>query len=688
MIYERAKFNQRKQEPQESVDSFITSLHCLAEHCSYGELYNEMIRDRIVVGLRDASVAHKLQMDPELTLDKAVTLARQSEAVKTQQSVVRPPAIDDSISIEEIKNSHLTNRKKPRKSSGMHRQDSPSCTRCGKSPPQTKDKCPAKDAVCRKCSKKGHFQKVCRSKINPPQQPTINQVEEEDAFLGVVHSNQSLDPWVVELHLNKQCIKFKIDTGADVTVIPASVYKECEHGSLKHSDHCLKGADQQPLPVIGSFTGSLSHDNMETAEEIFVIEGLSMPLVGRPAISALKLVARVNLIQADREAVAEQFPELFKGLGQMTGEYQIKIQPNTIPFALITPRRIAIPLRPQVKTELGRMEKLGVIAKVQQPTNWCAGMVIVPKPNGTIRICVDLTKLNANVCQERHILPSVEETLAQLGDAKVFSKLDANSGFWQLKLASESALLTTFITPFGRYCFKRLPFGISSAPKVFQRRMSEILNGIEGVVCMMDDVLVFGKDKEEHNRRLEMVLRKLGESKVTLNWEKCEFAQPEVKFLRQIIDQNGVHPDPLKVKAITDMPPPTNQTEGRRFLGMTHQLSKFCPQLSDRAKPIRDLLTMKNEWLWGEEQQKSFNLIKQHLSTSPILHGTVRIWERNHSLLRCFFIRVGSSAQTETTKWRNQANSLHITLLDRDRAMVRSVGTGSTSTDMGMQETK
>ena len=210
-----------------------------------------------------------------------------------------------------------------------------------------------------------------------------------------------------------------------------------------------------------------------------------MPLVGRSAISALKLVARVNLIQADREAVAEQFPELFKGLGQMTGEYQIKIQPNIMPFALITPRRIAIPLRPQVKTELERMEKLGVIAKVQQPTDWCAGMVIVPKPNCTIGICVDLTKLNASICQERHILPSVKETLAQLGDAKVFSKLDANSGFWQLKLASESTLLTTFITPFGHYCFKRLLFGISSAPEVFQRRISEILNGIEGVVCMM-----------------------------------------------------------------------------------------------------------------------------------------------------------------------------------------------------------
>ena len=123
-----------------------------------------MIRDRIVVALRDASVAQKLQMDPELILDKAVTLVRQSEAVKTQQSVVRPPAIDDSISIEEIKNSRLTNRKKPQKSSGMHRQDSPSCTRCGISPPHTKDKCPAKDAICRKCSKKGHFKKSAEAR--------------------------------------------------------------------------------------------------------------------------------------------------------------------------------------------------------------------------------------------------------------------------------------------------------------------------------------------------------------------------------------------------------------------------------------------------------------------------------------------------------------------------------------------
>ena len=145
------------------------------------------------------------------------------------------------------------------------------------------------------------------------------------------------------------------------------------------------------------------------------------------------------------------------------------------------------------------MEQLGVISKVDEPTDWCAGMVVVPKQDSKACICVDLTKLNESVHRERHILPSVDHTLAQLGGAKVFTKLDANSGFSQIELSKESALLTTFITPFGRFCFNRLPFGITLAPEYFQKRMSEILSGLEGVVCMVDDVLVHGRTQEEHD---------------------------------------------------------------------------------------------------------------------------------------------------------------------------------------------
>ena len=158
----------------------------------------------------------------------------------------------------------------------------------------------------------------------------------------------------------------------------------------------------------------------------------------------------------------------------MEGPYKIALKDDAKPFTINVPRRVALPLLDKTKKELRRMEDASVIVRVEQPTDWCAPMVVVPKKDD-VRICVDLTKLNESVRRERHEMPSVEYTLGQLSDARIFSKLDANSGFWQVPLADESALLTTFITPFGRFCFKRLPFGISSAPEHFQRRIIIII---------------------------------------------------------------------------------------------------------------------------------------------------------------------------------------------------------------------
>ena len=238
-------------------------------------------------------------------------------------------------------------------------------------------------------------------------------------------------------------------------------------------------------------------------------------------------------------------------------------------------------------------------------------MVVVPKQNGNVRICVDLTKLNQSVCRERHILPSVEQVLAQIGGAKVFTKLDANSGFWQIKLSKESALLTTFITPFGRFCFNRLPFGITSAPELFQKRMAYILAGLDGVVCMIDDVLVYGQTQDEHDKRLTAVLERIKEAGATLNPEKCEFSKPSIRFLGQMVDAEGIQPDPEKVKAIQGMKKPTNVTEMKRSLGLSNQLSKFTPYLAEKAKPLRDLLSVKNHWTWGDSQRRAFREVKE-----------------------------------------------------------------------------
>ena len=640
VIYERAKFNLRRQEEGEPVDSFITALYGLAEHCGYGDLHDEMIRDRIVVGIRDSSIAVKLQLDAELTLSKAVTLVRQAEAVKQQQPLLRGEghvagAKKPDTAVGAVIGGRRGQSKSKQGFRAKQRSDKPgffaskqpakvtTCSRCGKSPPHDRQQCPARDAVCHKCAKRGHFQSVCRStaKVGEVHLDSF-QASPSEVFLGSLTeqgANPS-SPWAVTLSLNGKPTHFEIDTGADVTVISQLAHKEIGSPSLSPPQRTLRGPCNQALPVKGQFTGKLRGGDREVEQEVYVVEKLRKHLLGRPAIQALNLAAHMGAVQeTERKSPKEQFPSLFRGLGKLEGEYSIKLQEGAKPFALTVPRRVAIPLMKQVKNELERMEQLGVIARVSEPTAWCAGMVVVPKPNNKVRICVDLTRLNQSVCRERHPLPAVEQTLAQLAGARVFSKLDANSGFWQIPLSCESASLTTFITPFSRYCFHRLQFGITSAPEHFQRRMSDLLSGLDGVVCMMDDVLVHGHTEEEHDERLDKVLRRLEQAGLTLNQEKCKFSQSRVKFLGQVVDQSGIRPDPEKIKAIQSVQSPNNVGEVRRFLGMVNHLSKFSPNLAEKTKPLRELLNKQSDWVWGDPQRQAFQDIKEALTSSPVL---------------------------------------------------------------------
>ncbi len=622
VIFERAKFNRRKQEEGETVDKFIMDLYRLAEHCGYGALYSEMIRDRIVVGLCNSALSEKLQMDPELTLDKAVTLARQTESIKQQQTLLRSDFQESRSEkpvgyVEKHPKQPYKPRLRPKKFTPPKPPQKPKgCPRCGRAPVHGRQQCPAKEETCHKCGKRGHFKVMCRSRDSIGAVESVTQ--DEIAFMGAVQDSESTNPWVITVSVNGKPLEFTIDTGADVTVIPQEVFQSIPGASLRPAQKVLSGPSHTTLPVKGQFTASLKIQDKELVEDIFVVQRLSRSLLGRPVIESLDLVRRVQTIHS-KEDLLQHFPKLFDGLGKLEGEYKIRLKDDARPYAVTTPRRVAVPLLPKVKAELERMEKLGVVSRVQKPTEWCAAMVPVPKPGGTVRICVDLTRLNESVRREHHPLPAVEQTLAQLAGAQVFTKLDANSGFWQIPLAKESEALTTFITPFGRYSFHRLPFGITSAPEVFQRRMSEILQDVEGAVCSMDDILVHGKSQDEHDTTLLVVLQRLQEAGLTLNEKKCEFSQSRVKFLGQIVDHLGVRPDPNKISAIQNLRTPSCIGDIRRFLGMANHLGKFSPRLADLTKPLRDLLSNKSHWCWDDTQQQAFEDVKRELSTSPVL---------------------------------------------------------------------
>lgn len=637
-IFERARFNQRMQQQGETVDSFVTALHSLAEHCDYGPLREQMIRDRLVVGLLDANLAEKLQLEPDLKLADAVARARNSETVKSQQSTVRgsptlPVSTHAAVTVDAI---HVRPRRG--RTGQFHRRttdasatrsvqqqsgsasSSRKCTWCGNAQ-HPRDRCPARKARCRKCKKMGHFAAVCRS-INQ-RTGCVNTVVEE-AFLGAIDSGSG---WTKRLFVNGVPVRMKLDTGADVTVVPKIVYDRLLRSpTLAQSDRVLRGPDGTQLPVLGKFEASITDTPESVADSccsVYVVRNLQQPLLGRPEIDALGLLTQVDVMSADcldKAGALEAFPRLFSGLGEFKGPpHKIHLKESATPYSITVPRRVPFAMIDKVASELKRLEQFGVIRKVEDPTDWCAGMVIVPKANGSIRICCDFTRLNESVRRERHILPSVDHLLGSIQCAKVFTKLDANCGFHQIPLDTASQRLTTFITPFGRYCYRRLPFGISSAPEYFQKRMSQVLDGLKGVICMIDDVLVFGSTREEHDSRLLAVLQRIDQSGITLNAAKCEFRKASIRFCGYIIDNEGIHPDPCKTEALANMPACQNVAEVRRFLGMANQLGKFTPRLAQLSHPLRQLLSKGREWCWNDAQQKAFNSIKVELTSPAVL---------------------------------------------------------------------
>ncbi|GBM78620.1 Transposon Ty3-I Gag-Pol polyprotein [Araneus ventricosus] len=213
----------------------------------------------------------------------------------------------------------------------------------------------------------------------------------------------------------------------------------------------------------------------------------------------------------------------------------------------------------------------------------------------------------------------VDYTLTEFNNAKIFSIIDANSGFWQIMLHPESSAFTTFTTPFGRFKFKRLPFEISSAPEVFQKRIRECLTGLNGVVGLMDEFVVYGETEKEHDERLYKDLQRLQDSGWTLNEEKCQFRNKSIKFLGHIISADGICPDPTKTEAIKEMSQPTNITELERFRGMVNYFRKFVPNLDDMAEPLQARLKADTTWTWGPNQEKAFERIKESLCNPPVL---------------------------------------------------------------------
>jgi hypothetical protein len=233
-------------------------------------------------------------------------------------------------------------------------------------------------------------------------------------------------------------------------------------------------------------------------------------------------------------------------------------------------------------------------------------------------VCLDPKHLNDAIKRCPHKIPTLEEINPLFAGAKVFSKLDAKAGYWSVPIAEKSQLLTTFRTPFGRYCFTRLPFGLNISQDIFQQRMDEILEGLSGCASITDDICVFGKDEEEHDKNLLALMEAAKRHGLVFNSEKCAIKEKSISFFGNIYSEDGIAPDPTKVKDIHQMPTPQNKEELQRFLGLMTYVGNFIPNLSSLAAPLRDLIKTDVPYIWEEDHQHTFEKLKSSITARSI----------------------------------------------------------------------
>ena len=309
------------------------------------------------------------------------------------------------------------------------------------------------------------------------------------------------------------------------------------------------------------------------------------------------------------------------GFGQWDTEpVKLCLKENAIPFAIHASRNIPFKLMEPVKIALNDMVQKDIIEVITSHTDWASAVVPVLKlDKKDVRICVDFRKLNNNLKREVFHIPTFDELSCKLSDVKYLTKLDAASGFFQIPLEEHSRNLTTFLTPFGRNQFKRLPMGINIAPEIYQRKMYELLGDIGGVLIYMDDVIVFGKSESEHDDTLKTVLDRIKAAGLKLNKKKCEFKKQSLEFLGHNISYKGVSVSSDKIDAIKRLNPPKTVQELRRILGMFNFVTKFVKNAQSNLSPLNELLKKDSSWCWETSQQSAFENMKKELCAAPAL---------------------------------------------------------------------
>ena len=664
-LVSRYRFRKCIQKSDETLEAYVTRLKILIKDCNYDDQRDKQLRDQVVFGCLDDKLRQKLFEVDDLTLQKTLDTCvafqasrRQMDAYKNENSNSSNSNSNSSEGIAKVRDKSWKEKRHDRKSESHMRAHSEvnrskekgsdvlrnnsnfrACKFCGQNHEWKKGKCPASGKKCSRCGKLNHFSVKCRSNM-------ISYVNDDDSIYSYDNndmyfqeSEESDTEYLLKLsskndklvkadfEVEGEIIKFQVDCGASVSVIPHYLIP---NAILSPCDTTLEAWCLSTVKPKGKCRLTIRNckNKKKYSVEFLVVEGRYTPLLSK------RTSEQMGLITVNYENISATCDILDKyavfdnnSVGTFHDIVHLTVNPDIDPVVVSSWSHWSIPvtIKKKVCNKLKELEKLNVITKVDEPTDWVSRMTTAEKKSGDLRICIDPHFLNRALKREHHPIPVIDDILPQLSKAKVFSSFDLKNGYWHCVLDRESSLLTTFQTPIGRFRWLRLPFGLKVSSEIFQKQLHVNLENLEGVVCIADDILVFGvgdthdEALRDHDLKLNKFLQRCQEKGIKLNKSKAVLRKTEISFLGHRITNKGLKADPNKIEAIVNMEAPTDVTGVRRLSGMVNYLSKFMPNLSSVMEPIRKLMHHGVEWNWSEEQEKAFKALKCLITKSPIL---------------------------------------------------------------------
>ncbi|XP_039764291.1 uncharacterized protein K02A2.6-like [Pararge aegeria] len=604
------KFYTRNQNTNENASEYIAQLRKISSKCNFMEL-ERMLRDRLVCGMKDRRLQYELLKKDNLHYQDVIDAMLAAETAGKDYHMIHSSMGTENSSTSTNCAAATTTQSSSVEEMDINavqtRSNTRLCFRCGD---RHGGECRFINATCRFCKKRGHIEKICLVKKKSLKR-NINFTNDEhtDTHLNGIYSincENKVLPFVVEVSLENIPVVMQVDTGASFSLVNECTWKNIEHQNqhitLQPVNLTLRTWTDTPVILLGQAKLQAQYRDIKCSLNVIIAKGRGPNLLGRDWLGPLNIALNINVIAnsdlVNIEKTILKYSNIFRdGLGTFRGDpVTIHLKPGATPkFFKVRPVPYAIKAR--VEEEIDRLVAEGVLRPLSY-SEWATPVVPIIKKSGDIRLCGDYrSTVNQATESDTYPMPTANEVFATVAGAKFFTTLDLDRAYTQVKVQDSTAKMLTLNTCKGLYSVHRLPFGVKACPGIFQRLMTALLAGVQGVAVLIDDIIVSGPTMLEMQQRLETVLDRIQKAGFRLNKSKS----------------------PSKIEAVVKTPEPQNVQELQAFLGLYNFYERFIPHKATILEPLHRLLDKSQTWQWTQRERDAFNKAKQLLTFETTL---------------------------------------------------------------------